>query len=61
MKTRRAIVAANLTTVREQILRGAVAELTRMPGMKRLEGDVTLVIEGAQARAPRRRVLRRKP
>lgn len=61
MKTRRAIVAANLTTMREQILRGAVAELTRMPGMKRLEGDVTLVIEGAQARAPRRRVLRRKP
>jgi len=59
MNTRRAVVAANLTTARERILRGTVAELARMPDVKRLDGDITLVIEGAPASSPRRRPSRK--
>jgi 16S rRNA (cytidine1402-2'-O)-methyltransferase len=55
---RRAVVAANLTTPQEQVVRGALAELARNPALKNLEGDVTVVIEGA--RKSRRRARPRR-
>ena len=56
---RRAVVAADLTTTEEQIVRGPVSELAQNPTVQNLGGDVTVVIEGA--REIRGRTHRRRP
>jgi 16S rRNA (cytidine1402-2'-O)-methyltransferase len=48
---RRIAVACNLTTAREEWLRGTIDEVVRKLAVRAVQGDVTLVIGGAQPKA----------
>jgi len=47
---RRLVLACNLTTSQERFLRGTADEIIRMLALSPVQGEVTLVMEGAQSR-----------
>ncbi|MGH7261499.1 MAG: 16S rRNA (cytidine(1402)-2'-O)-methyltransferase [Nitrospiraceae bacterium] len=47
---RRIILACNLTTPQERFFRGTIDEIIRAPTTRAIQGELTLVIEGAQPR-----------
>ncbi len=52
---RRLMLACNLTSPQEQCLRGTTDEVIRLLAARAVQGDVTLVVEGAQPRRMARR------
>jgi len=54
---RRLVLACNMTTPREQFFRGTIDEVIRAQTAQAVEGELTLVIEGAQ---PGRRTRRKR-
>ena len=51
---RRLVLACNMTTSREQLFRGTIDDIIRARILFAIEGEVTLVVEGA------RRLVRKK-
>ena len=60
---RRIVLACNLTTPRERFVRGAIDEILRIHAADAMEGEITLVVEGALPGqwARRKRKTRRRP
>lgn len=52
---RRLVLACNMTTSREQFFRGTIDDIIRARTAQAVEGELTLVIEGAQPRRHTRR------
>jgi 16S rRNA (cytidine1402-2'-O)-methyltransferase len=48
---RRAVVARELTKLHQEVVRGLLSELAAALGDRELKGEVTIVVEGADARA----------
>lgn len=56
--TRKIVAASNLTTRSETLFRGRVPELRNMLSARRLDGEVTVIIEGKKRTKPKERNVR---